>query len=57
MIAIDAEEILKGYGFMERLKKRWDKEFPEKTHYSAKGLRNNSIKKEKEAEIHKIQRK
>lgn len=26
---------------MERLKKRWDEEFPEKTHYTAKGLGSN----------------
>lgn len=42
---------------MERLKKRWDEEFPEKIHYSAKGLHSNASgfkKKEKEAEILKI---
>ena len=27
---------------MERLKKRWDEEFPEKIHYSAKGLHSNA---------------
>ena len=27
---------------MERLKNGWDEKFLEKTHYSAKGLRNNA---------------
>ena len=42
LIAINAEERLKKYGFMERLKKIWDEEFLEKTHCIAKGLRNNA---------------
>ena len=33
---------------MERLKKRWDEEFPEKTHYSTKDLRNNASRFKKE---------
>ena len=33
---------------MERLKKKWDEEFPEKTHYSAKCLRNNASRSKKE---------
>ena len=27
---------------MERVKRRWDQEFPEETHYSAKQLRTNA---------------
>ena len=50
LIAIITEESLKGYGFTERLNKRWDEEFPDKTNYSAKGLHNN-------ASIFKIERK
>ena len=42
MIAIDTEEKLKEYRFIERLEKRWDEEFSEKTRYDAKGLRNNA---------------
>lgn len=30
-IAIETEERLKRYGFMERLEKKWDEEFPEKS--------------------------
>ena len=33
---------------MERLKKKWDEKFPEKTHYSTKGLRNNASRFKKE---------
>ena len=33
---------------MEKLKKKWDEEFPEKTHYSTKGLRNNASRFKKE---------
>ena len=33
---------------MERLKKKWDEEFPEKTHYSAKCLRHNASRSKKE---------
>ena len=54
---------IKGYRFMERLENRWDEEFPEKTHYSAKGLRSNASRfkkesrKKKDAEIYKIHSK
>ena len=42
MIAIDTEEKLKEYRFIEGLEKRWDEEFSEKTRYNTKGLRNNA---------------
>ena len=42
LIAINTEERLKGYKFMQSLKKRWDEEFPEKTNYNTKGLHNNA---------------
>ena len=48
LVAINTEERLKIYGFMVRLKKIWDEEFPEKTHCSANGLRNNASRFKKE---------
>ena len=60
LIAIDTAEKLKGYGFMQRLEKRWDEEFPKKTYYSTKDLQNNPVdsrKKEKKAQIYNTHRK
>ena len=38
LVEIDTEERAKGYGFMNRVKSRWDEEFPEKMQYSKKTL-------------------
>ena len=48
LIANDTEEKLKGYGFMKRLKKRWQEEFSDKKNYSAKGQRNHASTFKKE---------
>ena len=40
-VEIDTEERAKGYGFMNRVKNRWDEEFPEKMQYSKQNLRDN----------------
>ena len=57
-ITIDTEGRLKGHGSMERLKKKWDEEFPEKTHITVRKaceiMQVDSRKKEKEVEIYKI---
>ena len=48
LIAFNTEARTKGYGFKERLKKRWDDEFPDKTYYSAKGVQNIASRFKKE---------
>ena len=48
LIAIDTEERLKTYGFMEILKKRWNEEFSEKTHNGVKDLSNKASRFKKE---------
>lgn len=60
LIANDTEEKLKGYGFMKRLKKRWEEEFSDKIITVPKAseiMQVHSRKKEKEAEIYKIHHK
>ena len=42
LVDIDTEERAKGYGFMNRVKRRWDEEFPEKMQYSRQNLRDNA---------------
>ena len=42
LVEIDTEERGKGYGFMNRMKSRWDEEFPEKMQYSKQNLRDNA---------------
>ena len=42
LVEIDTEERAKGYGFMNRVKNKWDEEFPEKTQYSKQNLRDNA---------------
>ena len=39
---IDTEKRAKGYGFMNRVKSRWDEEFPEEMRYSKQNLRDNT---------------
>ena len=41
---IDTKERAKGYGFMNRVKNRWDEEFPEKMQYSKQNLRDNACR-------------
>ena len=48
LIAFNTEARTKGYGFKERLKKRGDDEFPDKTYYSAKGVQNIASRFKKE---------
>ena len=48
LIAFNTEARTKGYGFKERLKKRWDDEFTDKTCYSAKGVQNIASRFKKE---------
>ena len=50
LVFIDIEEREKGYGFMERIKKRWDREFPNKNH-SLKNLRNSAVRFKKDKDI------
>ena len=44
LVEIDTEERAKGYGFMNRVKNRWDVEFPEKMQYSKQNLRDNACR-------------
>jgi len=48
LVTIDKEERQHGRGFMDRVKRRWDMEYPEKRYYSAKYLRNNASRFSKE---------
>jgi len=50
LVFIDMEEREKGYGFMERIKKRWDREFPNKNH-SLKNFRNSAVRFKKDKDI------
>ena len=50
LVLIDMEEREKGYRFMERIKKRWDREFPNKNH-SLKNLRNSAVRFKKDKDI------
>ena len=51
---IDDEERIKGRGFMKRIKKRWDLEFPEQASFSMHNLRNNVYRFQKEPEIRNL---
>ena len=44
LVEIDTEERAKGYGLMNRVKNRWDEEFPEKMQYSKQNLRDNACR-------------
>ena len=48
LIRINNEERQKGKGFMERMKRRWDEKYPEKTRVSKQNLRDNAIRYKKE---------
>ena len=42
LVGTYTEERAKGYGFLNRVKRRWDEEFPEKMQYSRQNLRDNA---------------
>ena len=44
LIKIDIDERRKGKGFMERMKRQWDTQFPEKTGVSKQNLRDNATR-------------
>ena len=44
LLGIESEERSKGYGFMKRMKRRWDEEMPEKRFLSAQCLRDNAAR-------------
>ena len=44
LIRIEDEERQKGSGFMQRLKVRWDQQYPERTNVSKQNLRDNAAK-------------
>ena len=48
LISIDKEERLRGKGFMNRVKRRWDEKYPERTGVSKQNLRDNAIRFRKE---------
>ena len=51
LVEIDTEERAKGYGFMNRVKRRWDEEFPEKMQYSRQNLRDNARRFREDREL------
>ena len=51
LVEIDTEERAKGYGFMNRVKNRWDEEFPEKMQYSKQNLRDNASRLRDDREL------
>ena len=44
LIRIEDEERQKGSGFMQRLKVRWDQQYPERTNVSKQHLRDNAAR-------------
>ena len=51
LVEIDLQEQDKGRGFMNRVNKRWDKEFPAYVKVGAQRLRDNASRFKKEKEI------
>ena len=51
LIQADDEERSKGKGFMQRLKMRWDKRFPNKSNISKQSLRDNAARFKKEFNV------
>ena len=51
LIQADDEERSKGKGFMQRLKMRWNKRFPEKSNISKQNLRDNAVRFKKEFNV------
>ena len=50
LVEVDEEERMRGKGFMERLKMRWDQQFPEKNIVFKQTLRDNAIRFRREME-------
>ena len=48
----DEEERRRGKGFMDRLKKRWDEQYPEKRDRSKQNLRDNAVRFKREINEH-----
>ena len=44
LVRTEEEERVKGRGFMERLKRRWDEQYPDKCKVSKQNLRNNAVR-------------
>ena len=44
LVEIDTKERAKGYEFMNRVKNRWDEEFPEKMQYTIQNPRDNACR-------------
>ena len=44
LVKADEEERRRGKGFMDRLKKRWDEQYPEKRNRSKQNLRDNAVR-------------
>ena len=51
LLKAEEEERQKGRGFMERLKRRWDEQYPEKRNVSKQNLRDNAVTFKKEVNI------
>ena len=47
LVTTTDEERSKGTGFMSRLKRRWDEQYPEKNHVSKQNLRDNAARLKK----------
>ena len=51
LVKTEEEERQKGRVFMERLKRRWDEQYPEKRNVSKQNLRDNAVRFIKEVNI------
>ena len=51
LVKAEEEERKRGRGFMERLKKRWDEQYPEKHKVSKQNLRDNAVRFKREMNI------
>jgi len=56
LIEIEEEERGKGRGFMDRLKKRWDKEFPGESFLTAQNLRDKANRVKKSENLMELRR-
>ena len=44
LVKAEEDERQKGRGFIERLKRRWDEQYPEKCNVSKQNLRDNAVR-------------
>ena len=51
LMKAEEEERQKGRGFMERLKRRWDEQYPDKSNVSKQNLRDNAVRFKMEVNI------